>query len=156
MGLFLLIAAKFSHQMNWKITGSGSRRSWTLFKSKQRIASAWAKGLMFGKAVGARDERDRIITLIEDWQADIGQYKDLTLTELIRIAIRRHNDWPRKSDWNYAGLLCCFKCKIARNWKETRKDRAMADVVELMGWYSIFMGIALAVIIGFLIKKNNE
>jgi hypothetical protein len=32
----------------------------------------------------------------------------------------------------------------------------MADVVELMGWYSIFMGIALAVIIGFLIKKNNE
>jgi len=63
-----------------------------LFKSKQRIASAWAKGLMFGKAVGARDERDRIITLIEDWQADIGQYKDLTLTELIRLAIRRHND----------------------------------------------------------------
>ena len=63
-----------------------------MFKSKQRIASAWAKGLMFGKAVGARDERDRIITLIEDWQAGIGQYKDLTLTELIRIAIRRHND----------------------------------------------------------------
>jgi hypothetical protein len=63
-----------------------------LFKSKQRIASAWAKGLMFGKAVGARDERDRIITLIENWQADIGQYKDLTLTELIRLAIRRHND----------------------------------------------------------------
>jgi len=63
-----------------------------LFKSKQRIASAWAKGLMFGKAVGARDERDRIITLIEDWQADIGQYKDLTLTELIRLAVRRHND----------------------------------------------------------------
>ena len=63
-----------------------------MFKSKQRIASAWAKGLMFGKAVGARDERDRIITLIEDWQAGIGQYKDLTLTELIRLAIRRHND----------------------------------------------------------------
>ena len=63
-----------------------------MFKSKQRIASAWAKGLMFGKAVGARDERDRIITLIENWQADIGQYKDLTLTELIRLAIRRHND----------------------------------------------------------------
>ena len=63
-----------------------------MFKSKQRIASAWAKGLMFGKAVGARDERDRIITLIEDWQADIGQYKDLTLTELIRLAVRRHND----------------------------------------------------------------
>jgi len=47
---------------------------------------------MFGKAVGARDERDRIVAIIEDWQGDIGQYKDLTLTQLIRIAIRRHND----------------------------------------------------------------
>ena len=36
-----------------------------MFKSKKRIASAWAKGLMFGKAVGARDERDRIIQLLE-------------------------------------------------------------------------------------------
>lgn len=36
-----------------------------MFKSKQRIASAWAKGLMLGKAVGARDERDRIIESIE-------------------------------------------------------------------------------------------
>ena len=63
-----------------------------MFKSKKRIASAWAKGLMLGKAVGARDERDRIIALIENWQADIGQYKDLDLTQLIRIAIRGHND----------------------------------------------------------------
>jgi hypothetical protein len=47
---------------------------------------------MLGKAVGARDERDRIITLIENWQADIGQYKDLDLTQLIRIAIRGQND----------------------------------------------------------------
>jgi hypothetical protein len=36
-----------------------------LFKSKRRIASAWAKGLMFGKAVGSRDERDRIIELLQ-------------------------------------------------------------------------------------------
>jgi hypothetical protein len=63
-----------------------------MFKSKQRIASAWAKGLMFGKAVGARDERDRIVMIIEDWQGDIGQYKDLTLTELIRQAIRGQRD----------------------------------------------------------------
>lgn len=47
---------------------------------------------MFGKAVGARDERDRIVMIIEDWQGDIGQYKDLTLTELIRQAIRGQRD----------------------------------------------------------------
>jgi hypothetical protein len=47
---------------------------------------------MLGKAVGARDERDRIVALIENWQADIGQYKDLDLTQLIRIAIRGHHD----------------------------------------------------------------
>jgi len=35
-----------------------------LFKSKKRLASAWAKGLMFGKAVGARDERDRITGIL--------------------------------------------------------------------------------------------
>jgi hypothetical protein len=32
----------------------------------------------------------------------------------------------------------------------------MADVIELMGWYSIFMGISLVVVIMYLIKKNNE
>jgi hypothetical protein len=42
-----------------------------LFKSKQRIASAWAKGLMFGKAVGARDERDRILEIIDNWQPPV-------------------------------------------------------------------------------------
>jgi hypothetical protein len=63
-----------------------------LFKSKRRIASAWAKGLMFGKAVGARDERDRIVLIIENWQANIGEYRDLDLTQLIRLAIRKHND----------------------------------------------------------------
>lgn len=36
-----------------------------MFKNKQRIQSAWAKGLMFGKAVGKRDERDRILALLE-------------------------------------------------------------------------------------------
>lgn len=39
-----------------------------MFNNKRRIASAWAKGLMLGKAVGARDERDRIIKLLEDDQ----------------------------------------------------------------------------------------
>lgn len=38
-----------------------------MFKSKQRIQSAWAKGLMFGKAVGKRDERDRIAELLETY-----------------------------------------------------------------------------------------
>jgi len=36
-----------------------------LFRSKQRTAAAWAKGLMLGKAVGARDERERIIKQLE-------------------------------------------------------------------------------------------
>ena len=63
-----------------------------MFNTKRRLASAWAKGLMLGKAVGARDERDRIVLIIEDWQADIGEYKDLDLTQLIRLAIRKHND----------------------------------------------------------------
>ena len=36
-----------------------------MFNTKRRLASAWAKGLMLGKAVGARDERDRIIALLE-------------------------------------------------------------------------------------------
>ena len=35
-----------------------------MFNNKRRLASAWAKGLMLGKAVGARDERDRIIALL--------------------------------------------------------------------------------------------
>ncbi len=63
-----------------------------MFKNKYRIHSAWAKGLMLGKAVGARDERDRIVQIIEDWQGDIGEFKDLTLTQLIRLAIRNQED----------------------------------------------------------------
>jgi hypothetical protein len=60
-----------------------------LFRSKQRTAAAWAKGLMLGKAVGARDERERIIILIENWQANEGKYATLTLTELIDLAVKR-------------------------------------------------------------------
>ena len=37
-----------------------------MFNNKRRIASAWAKGLMLGKAVGAKDERERIIRLLEN------------------------------------------------------------------------------------------
>lgn len=36
-----------------------------MFKNRQRVEAAFAKGLMFGKAVGARDERDRIIKFLE-------------------------------------------------------------------------------------------
>ena len=36
-----------------------------MFNNKRRLASAWAKGLMLGKAVGARDERERIIAWLE-------------------------------------------------------------------------------------------
>ena len=41
-----------------------------MFNTKRRLASAWAKGLMLGKAVGARDERDRIIALLENWNRE--------------------------------------------------------------------------------------
>ena len=63
-----------------------------MFRSKQRTAAAWAKGLMLGKAVGARDERERIIILIENWQANKGIYATLTLTELIQLAIKKGKD----------------------------------------------------------------
>ena len=41
-----------------------------MFKHRQRVNAAFAKGLMFGKAVGARDERDRIIALLENWNRE--------------------------------------------------------------------------------------
>ena len=63
-----------------------------MFRSKQRTAAAWAKGLMLGKAVGARDERERIIILIENWQTYAGNYATLTLTELIEVAIKQGKD----------------------------------------------------------------
>lgn len=120
---------------------------------------------MFGKAVGARDERERIIALLQSRHESILDYLGLDpevfdksdyFTEVVEVIMEGKNDWPRNSNWNYAGLFCCLKCKVARNWKETRKARTMGDVLELMGWYSIFMGIALLVIIGYLIKKHNE
>lgn len=39
------------------------------FRHRQRVDSAFAKGLMFGKAVGKRDERDRIIESIEFYKS---------------------------------------------------------------------------------------
>lgn len=36
-----------------------------MFKNRQRVEAAFAKGLMFGKAVGARDERERIVAVLE-------------------------------------------------------------------------------------------
>ena len=43
-----------------------------MFNNKRRLASAWAKGLMLGKAVGARDERDRILAIIKQYDfADV-------------------------------------------------------------------------------------
>jgi hypothetical protein len=47
---------------------------------------------MLGKAVGARDERERIIMIIQRWQDNQGKYANLNLTELIDLAIKRGND----------------------------------------------------------------
>lgn len=53
-----------------------------MFKHRQRVNAAFAKGLMFGKAVGARDERDRIIALLNDRlekaQATASNYGQIT------------------------------------------------------------------------------
>lgn len=38
------------------------------FRHRQREDAAFAKGLMFGKAVATRDERERIIDLLDDWR----------------------------------------------------------------------------------------
>lgn len=72
-----------------------------MFKSKRRIASAWAKGLMFGKAVGKRDERDRISTLIEQYfpPCSCSEYEPPRICihsdiakELIALIEGKHND----------------------------------------------------------------
>lgn len=42
-----------------------------MFKHRKRVNAAFAKGLMFGKAVGARDERDRIVSIILDYKEDL-------------------------------------------------------------------------------------
>ena len=47
------------------------------FRHRQRVDAAFAKGLMFGKAVATKDERERIVRLLELWlnddNADFGQ-----------------------------------------------------------------------------------
>lgn len=68
-----------------------------MFKSKQRIQSAWAKGLMFGKAVGKRDERDRIIELISNLDLQIlGTEEDEFIVgdtlDLIQLIEGKRND----------------------------------------------------------------
>lgn len=57
-----------------------------MFNTKRRLASAWAKGLMLGKAVGARDERDRIIALLENWNRE-----EIWITTAIQL-IKGKND----------------------------------------------------------------
>lgn len=73
-----------------------------MFKSKQRTAAAWAKGLMLGKAVGAKDERERIIAVLEadylsvlesigrEWHLQEAEKADI-LVELIK-SLRGQND----------------------------------------------------------------
>jgi len=39
-------------------------------RHEAEINAAWAKGLMFGKAVGARDERERIQAILAEWMND--------------------------------------------------------------------------------------
>lgn len=41
-----------------------------MFKNKKRIRAAWLKGLMFGRALGAKQERERIIELLEAYCED--------------------------------------------------------------------------------------
>ena len=50
-----------------------------MFNNKRRLASAWAKGLMLGKAVGARDERERIIADLESNYESVLDYLGLEL-----------------------------------------------------------------------------
>lgn len=57
-----------------------------MFNTKRRLASAWAKGLMLGKAVGARDERDRIVALLENWDRE-----EIWITTAIQL-IKGKND----------------------------------------------------------------
>lgn len=40
------------------------------FRHRQRVDAAFAKGLMFGKAVATRDERERVVRLLEAWLND--------------------------------------------------------------------------------------
>ena len=39
-----------------------------MFNNKRRVDAAFAKGWMFGKAVGARDERNRIVSMLDEYK----------------------------------------------------------------------------------------
>lgn len=58
-----------------------------MFNTKRRLASAWAKGLMLGKAVGARDERDRILSKLKNTLLNTTDEFDVELKEGYQMAI---------------------------------------------------------------------
>ncbi len=54
----------------------------------RKYDAGFAKGLMFGKAVGARDERDRIIELLESyegWKTVMEHDSDSSLESVIAL-----------------------------------------------------------------------
>lgn len=65
-----------------------------MFNNKRRQDAAWAKGLMFGKAVGARDERDRLIVKLEEI-ANLVLLPDTDFNQGYRQAIQdiHTNNW---------------------------------------------------------------
>lgn len=60
------------------------------FRHRQREDAAFAKGLMFGKAVATRDERERVLEIIYNWQAPIkaGTYTVDEAKEALVLAIK--------------------------------------------------------------------
>lgn len=49
-----------------------------MFKSRKRINAAWMRGLMFGRALGAKQERERIIELLEPLTDHMNCFQDPT------------------------------------------------------------------------------
>jgi len=113
---------------------------------------------MLGKAVGARDERDRIVLIIEDWQADIGEYKDLDLTQLIRLAIRKHNDWARhwNSHWVTPSQLCGNDSDTRLYWAKNERTTKKDGLMELLGWSMIILGAAVALFFLAIVFGEDE
>lgn len=60
-----------------------------MFKSKKRIRAAWLRGLMFGKALGAKQERERIIELLEQEKPCLmkGTHHDIGLCSCLAIGL---------------------------------------------------------------------
>ena len=58
------------------------------FRHRQRVDAAFAKGLMFGKAAGKRDERNRIIDLLESRLVMVKQDDGYQITAM-RIDVDR-------------------------------------------------------------------